>query len=286
MLHRKHITVSILITLSLFLSVYLFQLSVPTINAVPVQAYHSSIYINGNSELDAFCSGNGTSGNSTHPYVISNFEITFDGPQNGIKIENIDRYLVFQNVNVSDYYQSSNSRGMYFINVSHLTIDACHSYNNSYGIVFQNVNFSSIIDTSASINKENGIIFNQCHNNSMYNVAVFENGLKENKGNGMNLISSNYNVIDYCLFIENQGDGLLLQESFHNEVFDTQFLLNKGECYIIQNDPEKTNNFHDNICKKRSIPGIPVSILFIISIATVISLVIITRRTEKKTQTS
>ncbi len=278
MLHRKHITISLIFVFSLLVSIWILQISIPSAQGVTQADYHPSINIDGNAELDAFCSGNGTSGNITHPYVIENLEIKSDGAQNGFKLSNTNRYLIIRNVNISEFYQSSNSIGIFLNNCVYVTIDDCHFYNNSIGMQFENVTNSHIIDSSGSINRYNGINFENCHNNTLYNTVVFENGLKENEENGMNLISSNNNTIEYCLFIENWGHGLYLQDSFYNVVFDTQFILNHKDCFFIFNDPEGTNQFYDNTCRKRSIPGAPIGLIVGLSISTIVILVLITRK--------
>jgi parallel beta-helix repeat protein len=282
MLRRKHIKYLLLFSLSLciFLSV-LISFS-PKIQAASIQTYHPSIIIIGNDALDDFCAGNGTSGNITHPHVIKDIEITYDGVQYGIEIKNVDKYLVMDNVNVSEYFQSTLSTGIYLENVSHLTIDRSHFYNNSYGIVMKNVNDSRIEDTSGSINKVRGITMENCYNNTMYNVVAFENGLEENAGNGMDMISSNNNTIQYCLFIENWGHGLYMQNSLYNVVFDTEFLLNHGECYVIEGDPEGTNNFYNNNCRNRLIPGASVGIIAVVSLCTVTILVVTVKKFKKR----
>lgn len=254
------------------------------LNTLKVKAaptVHSSIDIDGNAALDAFFAGNGTSGNITHPYVLEDIEITFDEVQNGIKIANTDKYLILDNVNVSEFYQSTLSKGIYLINCSHITIDNSHFYNNSYGIVFENTNDSRIEDTSGSINKVHGISFENSHNNTLYNVAVFENG-EEYSGNGMNMVSSNNNTIEYCIFLENWGHGLYLENSLYNTVFDTEFLVNHGECFVVVGDPEETNNFYDNNCRNRLVPGASFGIIALISISTIVILVLITKKLKKK----
>ena len=125
-----------------------------------------------------------------------------------------------------------------------------------------------------------------CHNNSFYNFVAFENGLEENEGNGMDMISSNYNIIEYCIFLENWGHGLYMQDSLYNEVFDTEFLYNHGECYVITGDPDETNYFHDNNCRNRIIPGASIWIIGVVSVSTVIILAITVLKVKKRTQTS
>jgi len=255
--------------------------SIVKIKATPIQVYHPSINIDGNDELDAFCAGNGTFGNTTHPHRIENFEILSDGPQNGLKLANTDRYLIIQNVNITQFFQSTTSRGIYIINCTHITIDNCHFYNNSLGIVFENTNISQIWNTSGSINKETGVTFINSHLNYVYNLVAFQND-----ENGMELLNSNNNTIEYSIFLENLKNGLLLQNSFYNVIFDSYFLYNGEKCYSNPTDPEKTNQFYNNSCKRKGIPGIPIGIMSGVSICTIVVLVLITKRHKNKRKIS
>ena len=201
MLRSKHFTISLLFIISFGMITFTLLSIAPGVKAAPMAPLADpSILIDGNTELDAYC-GNETSGNATHPHIIENMEIVSDGPQNGIKITNTDRHLILRDVNVTNFSQSSNSRGILIINCTNIIIDSCLFVNNSYGIVFENTNYTRFIDTSGSYNFENGITFTNCHHNYLYNTAAIGNGLEENDGNGMNMYYSNNNTIEYCLFI-------------------------------------------------------------------------------------
>ena len=103
-MRRYHLTVSLVFILGLSMAI-LMNFNTLTVRAAPT--VHPSINIDGNVALDAFFAGNGTSGNTTHPYVLEDIDITFDGVQNGIKIANTNRHLILDNVNVSEFYQST-----------------------------------------------------------------------------------------------------------------------------------------------------------------------------------
>ena len=55
---------------------------------------HPSIIIDGNEELDTFLSGNGTVGNFSNPYVISDYFIDANHLGSGIEIRNTDKYVI------------------------------------------------------------------------------------------------------------------------------------------------------------------------------------------------
>ena len=126
MFRRKYLFITIIFVFSLTISAWIYQRSIQFSHAVPQQSYHASIEIDGNAELDAFCDGNGTSGNVTHPHIIENIEIKSDGAQNGFKLSNTDRYLIIRNVNISEFFQTSDSRGLYLINCEYVTIEDSH----------------------------------------------------------------------------------------------------------------------------------------------------------------
>lgn len=253
-------------------------LGVPTAKSMAIlPQYHGSFIINGDAELDAFCAGNETDGTETNPHVIENFEILYDGAQNGIMIINTSRYLNIQNVNVSEFKVALNSKGLYLLNAEHITILDCHFVNNSYGIFLENTNKTHTNRTASILSKKSGISLFNSHNNTFYDVVTLSNN-----ESGIELYYSDYNIIQYNLFLENNLYGLLLQSSYYNEVFDNIFLYNKIDCIYNPTDPENTNNIYDNDCRSGKIPGIPVWIIGVVLVITISSIVTITIRSINK----
>lgn len=73
--------------------IFLGDLLVPSASSV-----HPRIAINNNSELDAFCAGNGTDGLSWETaHVIRDLVITGSVSTPAVQIKNIDRYLIIEN---------------------------------------------------------------------------------------------------------------------------------------------------------------------------------------------
>ncbi len=65
----------------------------PHRNAQP----HSPILIDGNSELDAFFSGNSSDGTISNPYIVEYFDINVSDLGSGIEIRNVNKYLIIRN---------------------------------------------------------------------------------------------------------------------------------------------------------------------------------------------
>jgi len=98
---------------------------------------HSTIYLNGNAAVDAFCSGNGTDGlTPATAHRIVNFSIDAANVTSCINITNVNRYLVIENCYLSDAYINASSvlYGIQISNCSNLIIDNCSFFDNFYGI--------------------------------------------------------------------------------------------------------------------------------------------------------
>ncbi len=92
------------------------------------------VRIDGNDQLDAFCAGNGTSGNSTSPHVIQ--DIWFDAISHfeGFTMINTDRYVIIKNCTFGDKIPSY-YRHVQLTNVSNVMVENCTFW--YYGFVEQ-----------------------------------------------------------------------------------------------------------------------------------------------------
>ncbi|MBN2153496.1 MAG: right-handed parallel beta-helix repeat-containing protein, partial [Candidatus Lokiarchaeota archaeon] len=91
------------------------------------------IFINNNTELAAFCSGNGT-GTQGDPFTITYAEVTSAGASGAaIYINNTSDYLVIENCTVSGASAYLNA-GIYLNNCSHVTVKGCNATDNFVGI--------------------------------------------------------------------------------------------------------------------------------------------------------
>ena len=109
-------------------------------NQPKISASHSPITIIGDSELDAFCAGNGTTGTSWETaHVIENYEISSSGDF-GIYLANTTRFLIIQNCIIN----LSSSNGMNLENCTNIKIQNCISESNLRGICMDECNKISI----------------------------------------------------------------------------------------------------------------------------------------------
>ncbi|WP_457556638.1 right-handed parallel beta-helix repeat-containing protein [Candidatus Harpocratesius sp.] len=118
---------------------------------IKTSAEHSQIIISGNAELDAFCSGNGTTGMSWETaHIIGNFTIdTFNEQESCFSIKNTDRYLILRNISLRTYPAYLLS-GLLLDNVSHVRVENITIIDGVYGINLHNVQNCSVINSSLS----------------------------------------------------------------------------------------------------------------------------------------
>ncbi|MBD3186504.1 hypothetical protein GF325_06730 [Candidatus Bathyarchaeota archaeon] len=151
----------------------------------PIISYspHEPIEIIGNSELDAFCSGNGTSGNSSHPHVISDYIINCNNASEGIVLQDITLHLRVENCRVLnasgnlDFSTNLYDAGIKILNctnihVQNTTIDA-----NYCGMGIYDSTNVTILGNLFHGNSFMGIIMNESKvtmkNNSFEGCGVF-----------------------------------------------------------------------------------------------------------------
>jgi parallel beta-helix repeat protein len=230
---------------------------------------HSEIIITNDSELDAFCAGNGTSGTSWETaHVIENYEIN-GTIGDGISIKNTRRYLIINNCKVND----TTSDGINLNNCTNVKIQNCiielntgHGIglfdsegilisdtdilnNQDEGMRLENTNNSEIIKSNISHNGKDGIYGHiNCHNISFTENFIFDNSygimfntlfsylsfidneICNNSGNGILLDSVNHqNIIKNNVICNNSGDGLELYECNSSIVENNIVMNNDGD---------------------------------------------------------
>lgn len=110
---------------------------------------HTRIEISRNSELDAFCSGNGTTGQSWETaHIIGNFSIdTYDEQLNCFTIENTDRFLILRNITLRTYRAFLLS-GLKLMNVTHIRLENITVLDGDYAVNFNEVHDCTIVNSS------------------------------------------------------------------------------------------------------------------------------------------
>jgi parallel beta-helix repeat protein len=131
-----------------------------------VAEVHSKILIDGNTALDGFCAGNGTSGNYTHPHIIEDYEIDASGSGSGFDIRNTDLYLIIQNCTVIN--SGPNDAGFEFYNCYNVKIFGCNSSFNHNGFKLESSSNNTLSGNDAWENSENGFcLISSSHNNTI-----------------------------------------------------------------------------------------------------------------------
>nr|MDO8114483.1 NosD domain-containing protein [Candidatus Sigynarchaeota archaeon] len=119
---------------------------------------HAPIAINSNSQLDAFCAGNGTDGISwATAHVLENFIINADGNRSAISIQNTNRFLIIRNCILSGagsmYWGDAGISIMYSSNIR--IINCTIESNGRDGIFIYDSSNDEVLDTVLASNFEN-----------------------------------------------------------------------------------------------------------------------------------
>ncbi len=179
---------------------------------------HSTIFLDGNYELETFCTkGNGS---EEDPFIIENLNIdAIDAT--GIEIRNTNAYLIIRDCSIESYNKAK--LGMDIRNCGNITIT-----NN----ILQNA--------------YDGIFLAGCYSTVISNNLLIGNGV------GINLVNSNYNHIMANNLIQNE-DGIILGSSHRNLVSGNNCSNN---LYGITLDISKYNIIENNFLFNNSINGI------------------------------
>ncbi|MHA1717403.1 MAG: PKD domain-containing protein [Promethearchaeota archaeon] len=161
---------------------------------------HSPIFINGDSELDAFCAGNGTDGlTPATAHVIENYEIDGSGLDTPIHIRSTTRYLIIRNCTLSNSGTGVFDAGIRLYHCQNVKIVDC---------VISTCNF--------------GIFFDGCTNNTIENVSVsgsFYDGIYFD-------LSSNFNTINNSIIDGNSRFGIFISSSENNSLVGNNVTMN------------------------------------------------------------
>nr|MDO8113433.1 NosD domain-containing protein [Candidatus Sigynarchaeota archaeon] len=176
--------------------------------------YEPWILIDGNEQLDAFCSGNNTNGlTSTSPHVIQNLAINLYGTCSGtgVEIRNTNRFLIIRACTVS---YAPWSAGIRLVNCTHVNITSCTVCNNYYGI--------DVINSTNIILQENYIV-----DNRIDSIVYSYSTITVSDGLGIRLDNSNASAIVNNTISDNGNCGILLIGSRHNLLAGNDILMNE-----------------------------------------------------------
>ena len=202
---------------------------------------HSPIYITGNDELNAFCSGNRTTGSSWETaHVIENFEIDGGGFGQGIAISSTDLYLIIRNITTLNMGINSWEAGISLSNSKNVKIINTITYDNQIGI--------RIID-SKNIKLEGNYAFGngvgiEIRNSNKINLLC--NTVSENSWS-ITIDHSDYNTISGNNIWGNDVGVAITNSDFNtisqNSVWDNNYGLT---FFLSNNNSIMENNVSDN----------------------------------------
>ncbi|MHA1561282.1 MAG: NosD domain-containing protein [Promethearchaeota archaeon] len=224
---------------------------------------HLEISINSDSELDAFCAGNGTTGTSWETaHVIENYEIN-GTVGDGISIKNTRRFLIINNCIISNssssgisidnctniriqnsISESNPSAGVKILNSKGIFINSTDFIDNQEGLEMLNTNNTEIINSYFTQNYEDAIyIDSNCHN-----ILFLENSIIENSYGFYIFESSSIRYIDNDI-INNTGTGIYTELNIGDNFTGNVISNNEGtglELYdcsssIVENNIIKNN---------------------------------------------
>ncbi len=238
---------------------------------------HDRIEIASNSELDTFCTGDGTDGLSWETaHVIENYEIeTSSNFDHAISISNTDRYLIIQQCTLK-------CSGSY---ASPISLYNCENVNCTQNVITE----GGVTDSGISLRN---CRFNFIKDNEIGNVAsgiyiwwlsinntVVGNTITDARNAIVNIDNAHNNTIS-----NNDGNtdgpyGInLVEGSSGNEIFGNCF---KGgaDFLAMVNDRGTDNNVYDNKCG--IIPGFPVGVLLISIVGTAVLILLLNKKLFK-----
>jgi parallel beta-helix repeat protein len=205
---------------------------------LPLSSNHPTIFINGNTALDNYCSGNGTDGSELHPHVIKDYKI--EGSSfNCIEIRNTDRYLILDNLTLLN----GDMRGIILYNCSNISIKNCNITEMYEGIYFENCSKTFIQDCDI-LDIQGTCITSWFSSNNL---------IKDNRISSLAALiilwASNFTLIENNTFNISDIVGLYAYLSSNNTVQDNRFVSCQTGCILSQSSNNNTlynNTFLDN----------------------------------------
>nr|MDO8109489.1 NosD domain-containing protein [Candidatus Sigynarchaeota archaeon] len=214
---------------------------------------HSKISITGNTALDAFCAGNGTTGLSwASAHRISGYDIDAIGSGDCISISSTNRFLIISNCLVRNTATGSGIKLNTCLNINISRINATGTY---YGI-YASYSDYNIIEKCRLTSSQNGIYlydtdYNQILNNTAWGTS--SNGLLMDYGRYNNftanfLSSGSMSVLN---FYDQANYNNILRNYFNGSVRDDNQYASPPNYF---NDTYNGNYYKDYTTKY---PGAP-----------------------------
>lgn len=217
----------------------------PILNPIAATV-HSPIWIDGNIALNAFFSGNGTTGADWgNAHVIENYEIDAGGSGSGIEIHNTNLYLIIRNVTTIN---SANAKaGIFLSNCSNVKIMNTNSNNNYVGILLLESSDNNLTGNDAW-NNRNGIYFYNSNNNTLSG-----NDAWNNTQNGIYFYNSSSNTLSGNDAWDNTNSGFFLWKTSNNTLSENVISYNGFDGLYLDSSSGDNEIFNNTI--KKNING-------------------------------
>lgn len=240
-----------------------------------IKGTHQPIYITSNSQLDAFCSGNGTNGKSwPTAHIIQGYKISANGGDYCIFLRNISRFVIVENcILVAAFKFSQNSSGVKIMSCSNVRVSNCSVKYNTIGIsATLNSKNLTIDNNNITLNSCWGIFMYEAQNSSIYKNTInnntfagIEDGWMSHKNNftsntikfnavGIEAYQANYTLIQSNDF-ENNSDGVLLL-TCNSKIIQNEFINNFYHGIWVYNTVSNNTNISKNVVVNSEIYGI------------------------------
>jgi parallel beta-helix repeat protein len=194
-----------------------FAYAIDTRPVYDASGTHGIINITSSAEMDAFCSGNGTTGLSwATAHHIKDLKISANGGDFCIKLENVDRYVIIENCTlITAYLDPWGSAGVKIQGSKHIRVTNCTIRYNTVGI-------QALFNNQYCVFDENGISSNSyagIYVMASSNLTFFNNTVNKNLVNGMHFWSNcEDNNISSNHIIDNGINGIILQNEKNTTV--------------------------------------------------------------------
>ena len=211
---------------------------------------HAPFTIRGDTELDAFCAGDGTDGLSWETaHVIENLEITGGGTETALGIEDTTRYLIIRSCTLEN---SQDYMGCLDIaNCTNINVTDCIMKNNDYEgiIIIRSTNIliknNEIFETSKGIQ-----FYGEMYEST--DIIVTQNEIHDVSGSGIVAVNLDNSEISYNTIKNTPGYGISLESPCENNELICNSFKNTGFGDI--KDEGTSNTITDTGCPGISIP--------------------------------
>jgi len=207
----------------------------------------SSLILDGNAELDAYCTGtDGLIPETAH--VIENITIDAMGTGDCLLLLNISRFLIIRNCSFLNGEYNPTYSGVRLINCSNIVIESNYCYNAYLGISLWNDCFDNVMDNNTCEDNHYGMQISHSNRNNITNNDLFGGYL------GIYLDHAAATDISKNECFNIGGDGIFLFNSHGNSLMDNNCSTNLN--HGISLSVSDNNQLNENNCALNGKAGI------------------------------